>query len=433
MTALNNTSESGAIGATVTTANSGGASGDSWDNVQIGTNASVTYVETPTMVGKRGYRVATGVTSTTAFLQWTAKITARWPSGLAANYGRTYFVTSAIPAVDTTFVEFSDTAGTTNRGNIRLRSTGVLRLRNAANGTVVSGTVVLSTNTLYRVEWQVDGAVAGSYVLNLYLGNSGTPLETLSGSGNFGGVIGTVRVGFVTNIANSVVWNFDAINVNDVGLPGAAVYDSIFPGRPTGPWAGDDNIPALRLADDFADNSLDTFQWTTFAFGNGSGSEVGGQYQFQITSGGTGVAQLLSQTRYDLVGGSFAAELTSAGVQENGLQAYAAMAQIDASNQVYITVANSFIGAIQNVGGSITGLAFVAYDAALHRWFRIREAAGTTFWEVSANGVFWTLIHSAANPIALTDVTLVIAADTFLSLGTTKTVTFGQVAAPVLT
>lgn len=433
MTALNNTAESGAIGATVTTGNSGGASGDSWDTVQIGANASVTYVESPAMVGKRGYRVATGATSTTAYLQWTAKIAARWPSGIAANYGRTYFITSAIPAVDTTFVEFSDAAGTTNRGNIRLRSTGVLRLRNAANGTVVSGTVVLSPNTLYRVEWQVDGAASGSYQLVLYAGNSGTPLETLSGSGNFGGTIGTVRVGFVTNIANSVVWNFDAINVNDVGLPGAAVYNSLFPGRPTGPRAGAGELPAFRLADDFADNSVDTQLWTQFAFGNGSGAETGGQYEFTITSGGTGVAQLLSQARYDLSGDYFATELTNAGVQESGLQAYAAMAQLDSSNQVYMTVANSIIGCIQNVSGSITGLDFSAYDAALHRFFRVREAAGTTFWEVSANGVFWTTLFSAANPIALTDVTLVIAADTFMSLGTTKTVTFGQVAAPVLT
>lgn len=433
MTSLNNTSESGAVGATVTTGNSGGASGDAWDTVMIGANASVTYVESPVMVGKRGYRVATGATAVTAYLQWTAKITQRWPSGLGANYGGVYFIVTAIPGVDTTFIEFTDTAGTTNRANLRVRSTGVLRLRNAANGTVASGTVVLALNTLYRVEYQIDGAVAGLYQVVLYLGNSLTPLETLSGSGNFGGVIGTIRWGYVSNVTNAAAIYFDAINVNDVGLPGPADYRSIFPGRPTGPRAGSGNLPAFRLADDFADNVVDTAMWTQFAFGNGSGSETGGQYQITITSGGTGVAQLLSQSRYDLSGDYFAVEVTSPGVQESGLQAYACMAQIDASNQVFITIANGNVGAIQNVGGSLTGLAFITYDANLHRWFRVREAAGTTFWEVSANGVFWILIHSAANPIALTDVTLLIAADTFSSLGTTKIVTFGQVAAPALT
>lgn len=433
MTSLNNTSESGAVGATVTTGNSGGASGDSWDAVQIGANASVTYVETPVMVGKRGYRIATGATSVSAYLQWSTKITQRWPGGIAANYGGVYFIVTAIPGVDTTFIEFTDSAGTTNRGNLRVRSTGVLRLRNAANGTVATGTVALSLNTVYRVEYQVDGAALGSYQVVLYLGNSLTPLETLSGSGAFGGVIGTIRYGYVSNVANAAAIYFDAINVNDVGLPGPFSYNSLFPARPTGPRAGTGNLPAFRLADDFADNVVDTSLWTQLAFGNGSGSETGGQYQIQITSGGTGVAQLLSQSRYDLSGDYFATELTGAGVQESGLQAYACMAQLDASNQVFITIANGNIGAIQNVGGSLTGLAFITYDVNLHRWFRIREAAGTTFWEVSANGVFWSLIHSAANPIALTDVTLLIAADTFISLGTTKTVTFGQVAAPVLT
>lgn len=433
MAALNNTAESGTIGATVTTGNSGGASGDSWDTVQIGANASLTYVESPVMVGKRAYRIFTGVTSTTAYLQWTSKIAARWPSGMTTNYGRCYFSFSAVPGVDTTFVEFSDAAGTTNRGNIRLRSTGVLRVRNAANGTVVSGTVVLSPNTVYRVEWQLDGSVTGNYQLVLFLGNSTSPLETLSGSANFGGVIGTVRFGFITNVANSIEYRLDALNVNDVGLPGPAAYTAICPGSWAGPCAGDGLLPAHRVADDFADNAVDAALWSTFTFGSVTGSETGGTYQFAVTTAGTGVAQLFTQSTYDLVGDYFAAELVDAGVQEAGLQAYAAMVQQDASNQVYITVANGFIGAIENVGGSVTGLAFVAYDAALHRWFRIREFDGDTFWEVSANGVFWTTIHTTTNPIPLDNVTLMIATDTFATLGSPKTVTFGQVAAPVLT
>lgn len=193
-------------------------------------------------------------------------------------------------------------------------------------------------------------------------------------------------------------------------------------------------LPAHNVADDFADNSVNTSLWSTFSFGSVTGQETGGQYQFDVTTAGTGAGRLFTQSRYDLRGDYFAAELTNAGVQESGLQAYAAMAEVDGNNQVYITVANNFMGAIQNVGGVISGLNFIAYDPALHRWFRIREAAGTTYWEVSANGVSgWTAIHSAANPIPLSDVTLLIATDTFLTLGGAKTVTFGEVAAPVLT
>lgn len=433
MPSLNNTAESGTIGATVATGNSGGASGDSWDNVQIGTNASNTYVETPVLNGKRAYRLATGANSVMVYNQWTAKIAARWPAGMTTNYGRCYLYITAIPGVDTTFAEMSDAAGTTNRANIRVRSTGAIRLRNAANGTVTTTATILSLNTLYRVEWRVDGSITGDYTLALFLGNSAVAIETLSGTANFGGVIGTYRFGYVANVANAGPIYLDGMNVNDTGLPGPLVYDAICPARLMGPRAGDGQLPALRLADDFADNSVDAKLWTQFAFGSVTGSETGGQYQFDVASGSTGGAQLLSQSRYDLVGDYFASELTDAGVQENGLQAYAVMAQLDSSNQVYITVANGFMGAIQNVGGSVTGLAFVAYDPALHRWFRIREDDGDTFWEVSANGVFWTQLHTTTNPIALDDVTLIIAADTFLSLGTSKTITFGQVSAPVLT
>lgn len=433
MPSLNWTAEGGAENVTLTAGNSGGASGDAWDTVVTGTNATQQYKADVVLNGKRCITQFTGANSVMCYAQWTAKIAARWPAGMTTNYGRCYLRFSAIPAVDTTFVEMSDAAGTTNRANIRVRSTGALRLRNAANGTVTTTATILSVNTVYRVEWRVDGSVTGDYTLALFLGESATPLETLSGTGNFGGVIGTYRFGFVANVANSIQYWLDGMNVNDVGLPGPLVYNAVCPARPTGPRIGVGELPALRLADDFADNSVDPGRWTQFASGNVSGQETGGQYQFDVLSGGTGVAQLLSQTRYDLTGGFFASELTDAGVQEAGLQAYAAWAQVDASNGVYLTVANGFMGAIEIVGGVTTGLAFVAYDPALHRWFRIREFDGDTFWEVSANGVFWTAIHSTTNPVPLDDVTLIIATDTFLALGTNKTVTFGQVAAPVLT
>jgi hypothetical protein len=434
MPSLNWTAEGGTENATVSVGNSGGASGDAWDTVTIGANATNVYDPSDPAVGKRSNRIATGASSVMSYGQWTAKVAARWPAGLTTNYGRCYIKIAAIPGADRTFVEFSDAAGTTNRGNIRVRSTGAIRLRNAANGTVVTSATILSLNTWYRIEYRVDGSVAGDWQIVIFLGNSTSALETLSGSGaNFGGAIGTVRFGYVANVANADNWWLDGMNVNDVGLPGPLTYNAIFPGRPTGPRCGDGNLPALRLADDFADNSVNGALWTQFNFGNATGSETGGQFQVDITSGGTGVAQLLSQSRYDLTGGFFAAELTDAGVQEAGLQAYAVMAQLDSNNQVYITVANGFIGSIQNVAGSVTGLDFTAYDSALHRWFRVREADGDTFWEVSANGVFWTTLFTTANPIALDDVTLIIAADTFLALGTNKTVTFGQVAAPVLT
>jgi hypothetical protein len=40
----------------------------------------------------------------------------------------------------------------------------------------------------------------------------------------------------------------------------------------------------------------------------------------------------------------------------------------------------------------------IAYDADAHRYWRIREAAGTTYWETSADRTDWAELHSEANP-----------------------------------
>lgn len=56
----------------------------------------------------------------------------------------------------------------------------------------------------------------------------------------------------------------------------------------------------------------------------------------------------------------------------------------------------------QKVSGASTQLATETYNAARHRWFRIREAGGTTYWEYSSNGRTWVTMHSKATPITIT-------------------------------
>lgn len=58
----------------------------------------------------------------------------------------------------------------------------------------------------------------------------------------------------------------------------------------------------------------------------------------------------------------------------------------------YKTVANVTTA----IGSSIT------LDTTAHKWLRIREASGTTFWDTSPDGVVWTNRWSSANPITVT-------------------------------
>jgi len=62
--------------------------------------------------------------------------------------------------------------------------------------------------------------------------------------------------------------------------------------------------------------------------------------------------------------------------------------------------------------GMTADLAVIPYDPVAHRWWRIREQNGTTYWETSANGMTWTIRAQAPNPVSITTV------DVYLIAGT---------------
>lgn len=67
----------------------------------------------------------------------------------------------------------------------------------------------------------------------------------------------------------------------------------------------------------------------------------------------------------------------------------------------YITGGSLF--AYKMVAGTTTAVGSSAtYNATNHKWLRIRESSGTTFWDTSVDGISWTNFASTANPIALT-------------------------------
>ena len=67
---------------------------------------------------------------------------------------------------------------------------------------------------------------------------------------------------------------------------------------------------------------------------------------------------------------------------------------------------NGALRASKVVAGVFTPLRVVPYEPALHRWLRLSESGGTTFWEVSADGVTYTVLYQASDPFTLTAVGL---------------------------
>jgi len=178
------------------------------------------------------------------------------------------------------------------------------------------------------------------------------------------------------------------------------------------------------LVDNFCAASLDTTTWNAVNSAGNSGFQAGCQYTFIVQAGATGDATLTSDVAYDLTGSHVHVELIDAGVPEAGLEMYPIILTEDAANQddaLLIVVTNGSVGLYEVVGGVPNGLAFPPYNAVTMRWWRIREAGGTVFFE-SAPDVRgpWTQRASVVPTINITALFMKIRTFDFLSLATAK-------------
>lgn len=216
MTSISWNAEGGTNGVTVSTANSGGASGTAWDTVTIVASGTFVYDTTTFLSGAKSARLATGATSGTVLGQWAGALQAIWPSGLTTHTGRRYLRFAALPSANRTIVQLTDVTAATNRMNILLLTTGAIRLRNAASGTVVTTSTTLSVDTDYWISWRADGSTTGAYQLDVGLAGSSTPIESIvGGTANFGGTHGAAAFGWVSSAANLSNQWLDGVLVSD--------------------------------------------------------------------------------------------------------------------------------------------------------------------------------------------------------------------------
>jgi hypothetical protein len=158
------------------------------------------------------------------------------------------------------------------------------------------------------------------------------------------------------------------------------------------------------LADDFNDNNIDRTKWATIS-SLAARNETNGQLLITAIGGtaGLNVSGYITKdgSVYSLIGGSFTIE-----VPQVTNTATNALTQINMTHD-----ANNFIGfqqrggtlyAFKVISGVTTYANTASYNSTNHRWWRIRESGGTTYWDTSADGSSWTNFTSAANPITLT-------------------------------
>lgn len=153
------------------------------------------------------------------------------------------------------------------------------------------------------------------------------------------------------------------------------------------------------LFDDFA--TEDTGTWTGYA--DSSVNVVSGQLVIDCTAS---YPTLYTTATYDATGGKAQVEVVQAASDGGGTTGTYFQLVADASNNVEMCVENGNLIARKKVATVTTDITSTTYNSSTHRWWRIREASGTTYWDYSSDRVTWNNLTSASNPITVTAVTV---------------------------
>ena len=226
MVAHVNSAEGGTNGVTVTTANSGGLSGDPWSSVSIAAGTTMVFSTAAAYKGSLGYRDTYGTVSggytnrRRSVVGWT-QFRDRW-----------YFRFSALPSVSVQLAYVGNASGSTVLARVILLTNGKIGVQNRAGTTVFTSAASLSINTWYRVEWiVVPGTTTSNGTIRFtYAAADGAAIETYaSTSANTGtsGNLGTLFVGKLAGTWNATVdWDDfaadDASNTTFLGASAAS-------------------------------------------------------------------------------------------------------------------------------------------------------------------------------------------------------------------
>lgn len=217
MTLWANTAEGGTSGSAVPTSSDG--SGDAWTTVSAGSGA-ITYDSAAAYKGALGIKVAPASASERCWFGWTP---ASAPTTATTRF---YFRMPSLPAAGYEMMRLSNTGITAPRIALLVNGTGTMRISNAAGAYVnaYSGTSTstgsISANTWYRVEFDIDvsgGTSAGIINLDVYSGDSTTPLSGLSGAitgQNFATTLPMWLFGRTAALTDTTVVQFDDLAID---------------------------------------------------------------------------------------------------------------------------------------------------------------------------------------------------------------------------
>jgi hypothetical protein len=160
--------------------------------------------------------------------------------------------------------------------------------------------------------------------------------------------------------------------------------------------------PASYPEDDFDDGVRAGLWASSYAFGESSYDETGGNLVLTLPPTGTGYAGYYTNTLFDLRGDSITIEIVEVPNQCcDGAETQ--LMVVDSATDDYAGVGLS-VGQLlgfYNIAGTSYPFSPTSYDPVQHRYWRLEESAGTFYVDTSADGVIWQPLGSVPNPIAM--------------------------------
>jgi hypothetical protein len=147
--------------------------------------------------------------------------------------------------------------------------------------------------------------------------------------------------------------------------------------------------PASALTDSFTGTTIDTAKWTASA-----GITQSGTLTIPCTSS---YPALSSVAKYTITGSAASVQVVQTAGPGTGTCETLFQVELDATNHLRMERVGGSIAWGYRTGGVDT-INYPAWDASLHKWWRITESAGTVSFQVSSTGAAWTTLGTIATP-----------------------------------
>jgi len=163
--------------------------------------------------------------------------------------------------------------------------------------------------------------------------------------------------------------------------------------------------PFAQLTDDFTSTTVDTEKWPANYNEGGGGlpDQPDGRARVPCDTGFAAYASAAAYTLDESYAGVHAFPPPSAGMSEAYAQLLILSGVVGTQIVFEIDAATNLLLMTVHVDFTDEGGATLPYDAAEHAWLRVRETAGTLYWETSPDGRDWTARHSDAAPAWVSD------------------------------